>query len=254
MASASIRSCSTPGRRAATGPAISSSSSRTEPRCVRCLQVPGCKASTAASVRRTSCDRTRIPPTPDRERQKWMRSSGMEHAKSAVKRLFVSLDARFTSKEGAPTGIASLDAAGGLRAGELAVLAGHPGAGKTSLAISMATHTAMQDGSVLWFSLAETTLQTTERLLRRQAGMWPQPLRTGQLQRQDMTNLTYAAATVSKWAFQLEDAIDLTAAQIRERAREWRGHETSPRALIVIDYLQLLADECDATAVLRSLL
>ena len=38
----------------------------------------------------------------------------------------------------------------------------------------------------------------------------------GKLQRQDMTNLTHAAATVSKWSFHIEDAVDLTAAGIRE--------------------------------------
>ncbi|MEO8552942.1 MAG: DnaB-like helicase C-terminal domain-containing protein [Kofleriaceae bacterium] len=178
----------------------------------------------------------------------------MEHAKVAVKRLFSSLDQRFRQELGAPTGIPVLDASGGLRAGELAVLAGHPGVGKTALAISMATHTAAQSGAVLWFSLAETTVQTTERMLLHQAAMRPGPLRIGALQRQDMTDLTYAAATVSKWALHIEDAIDLDAAQIRERAREWRSLATSQKTLIIVDYLQLIAEECDPDATLRSLL
>lgn len=176
------------------------------------------------------------------------------HAKGAVKQVFASLDMRFRDKIGAPTGIPSLDASGGLRGGELAVLAGHPGVGKTSLAISMASHTARQEGAVLWFSLAETTTQTAERMLLQQAAIRPTPLRNGQLRRQDMTNLTYAAATVSTWAFHIEDAIDLTAARIRERAVEWRATETAPKALIVVDYLQLLAAECEVGAALESLL
>jgi len=178
----------------------------------------------------------------------------MEHAKAAVRRVFSNLDTRFKGEGGAPTGVPSLDAAGGLQAGELAVLAGHPGVGKTSMAVSIATHTATADGDVLWISLAETATQTAERMLNHQACVQPLALRRGEVQRQDMTNLTYAAATISKWSLHIEDAIDLTAAGIRERAREWRAIATSRRALIVVDYLQLLADDCASAAVLRSLL
>jgi len=184
-----------------------------------------------------------------------MRGSGVEQAKASVKKLFASLDARFRSAAGVPTGISSLDHAGGLQAGEIAVLAGHPGVGKTSMAVSIASHAAaVQDGTVLWISLAETAEQTAERLVLHQSHVQPLALRTGKLQRQDMTNLTHAAATVSRWSFHIEDAADLTAAGIRERAREWRAASTATRALIVVDYLQLLADECDPAAVLRSLL
>lgn len=53
---------------------------------------------------------------------------------------------------------------------------------------------------------------------------------------------------------QIEDTIDLTAAGIREVARRWRASETAERALIVVDYLQLVADDCRDAEVLRSLL
>ncbi len=90
----------------------------------------------------------------------------MEDARTSVLRLFTSLDARFKSAGGAgvPTGIAAIDKAGGLGAGELFVLAGHPGVGKTSLAISIACRAAQPANSAaLWFSLAETAVQTIER-------------------------------------------------------------------------------------------
>ena len=109
-----------------------------------------------------------------------MRRSGVEQAKASVKKLFASLDARFRSAAGVPTGISSLDRAGGLQSGEIAVLAGHPGVGKTSMAVSIASHAAVvQDGTVLWISLAETAEQTAERLVLHQSHVQPLALRTG---------------------------------------------------------------------------
>lgn len=183
-----------------------------------------------------------------------MRSWGMDEAKVAVKRVFTSLDDRFRGCAGVPTGIPMLDAVGGMRVSELVVLAGHPGVGKTSLAIAITSHAARDGVPVLWLSLGETIVQTAERLLLGQTGTSPAALRIGNLQRQDMIELTHAAAAISKWPLQIEDALDMTAAGICECARGWRASETGPRALIVVDCLQLLADDCDSAAVLRSLL
>ena len=69
-----------------------------------------------------------------------------------------------------------------------------------------------------------------------------------------MTDLTNAAATLSKFTLHIEDAIDLTAPAIREGTRAWRAATTASRLLVIVDYLQLVAEECDPTAVLRSLL
>jgi len=188
------------------------------------------------------------------ERQGQVRSSDMASARDAVRQVFAAFDARFQDPTWIHTGIPMLDDAGGLHVGEVMVLAGHPGVGKTSLAISIARHALMHEAGVLWLSLADTVTQTAERFLLQQSGVGRLSLRTGSLQRQDMTSLTYAAATVSKWPLQIEDTIDLTATAIRETTRSWRASETSERALIVVDYLQLVADDCSNAAVLRSLL
>lgn len=183
-----------------------------------------------------------------------MRSSDMADAKVAVKRLFSSLDLRFRDSTWVYSGIPMLDSTGGLHAGEVLVLAGDPGVGKTALAISAASHAATHGAAVLWVSLAETLEQMAERFVLHQSAVPPLSLRTGRLERQHMTALTYAAATVSKWSLQVEDTVDLTAAAIRESSRTWRESETTERALIVVDCLQLVADDCDNASVLRSLL
>ena len=105
------------------------------------------------------------------------------------------------------------------------VLAGHPGVGKTSLAVSIARHALRHDAAVLWRSLAETLVQTAERFVLQETAVRPLALRMGQLQRADMTALTYAAADVSKWPLQIEDTVELSAASIRECARTWRESE-----------------------------
>jgi replicative DNA helicase len=176
----------------------------------------------------------------------------MEHARVAVKRLFGRLDERFQSTAAIPTGIACLDAVGGLLEAELAVITGHPGVGKTAFALAIARHALHADREVLYVSLAETSLQIIERMLLAEACVDAVAFRTGRLQRQDMTHLTYAAATLSKWSLQIEDAVDLDAARVREVVRDWRA-TTTRRALVIIDDLQLLTDDCDRAAALRTL-
>src|SRR5436309_1125567 len=122
----------------------------------------------------------------------------MAHAKDAVKCLFSSLDTRFRDPTWIHTGTAMLDSTGGLHGGEIMVLAGHSGVGKTSLAVSIARHAVRHGAAVLWMSLAETLVQTAERFLLQESAVRPLALRIGQLQRQDMTALTYGAADMSK--------------------------------------------------------
>lgn len=178
----------------------------------------------------------------------------MALAKELVKQCFSTFDARFRGRYAIQTGLPLLDDAGGIHPGDIVVLSAEPGLGKTTLATMIADRAATSNISVLWFSLCETGVQTLERFLRIDAGCAPALLRAGHLQRQDMTNLTYAAATLSKSPLSIEDDVDLDAAAIRERVQAWRPPGEYVRALVVIDYLQLLADEHDPIAALRSLI
>lgn len=78
-------------------------------------------------------------------------------------------------KTAIPTGLNSLDTIldGGLHCGDLIVLAGHPGMGKTFLSLQIAVSAAKQiSQKVLIFSLAESAAQI-ERQLARQSGANP---------------------------------------------------------------------------------
>ncbi len=189
---------------------------------------------------------------------------GPEPIKSLVKKVFSSLDERFKSAggiTGVPTGFADLDAkTAGLQPTELIILAARPAMGKTSFAMSLAQNAATTGNwPVLVFSLEMSSTQLAERMLCSEAKVDSSALRRGQLQRQDMTNLTYAAATLSKAPILIDDSPALSIREVRARARRFRQDPVLfPRdgsakkcGLIVIDYLQLMRGSAQAAKASR---
>jgi replicative DNA helicase len=179
--------------------------------------------------------------------------SGPERMKDLVKRVFSSLDERFNSPDGitgVPTGFGDLDTrTAGLQPTELVILAARPAMGKTSFALSVAQNAAVAGGwPCLVFSLEMSSTQLAERMLCSEARVDSQALRRGQLQRQDMTNLTYAAGTLSRAPIMIDDTPALSLRELRGRARRFRSppelfyspHGKRKTGLILIDYLQLM--------------
>jgi len=176
--------------------------------------------------------------------------TGPEPVKSLVKKVFSSLDERFKSPDGitgVPTGFADLDVrTAGLQPTELVILAARPAMGKTSFAMSLAQNAAAGENRwpCLVFSLEMSSTQLAERMLCSEAKVDSSALRRGQLQRQDMTNLTYAAATLSKAPILIDDTPALSLRELRARARRFRSNRElfgdKKFGLIVIDYLQLM--------------
>jgi replicative DNA helicase len=190
--------------------------------------------------------------------------TGPEPVKSLIKKVFSSLDERFKSAggiTGVPTGFADLDVkTAGLQPTELIILAARPAMGKTSFAMSLAQNAATAGGwPVLVFSLEMSSTQLAERMLCSEAKVDSSALRRGQLQRQDMTNLTYAAATLSKAPILIDDSPALSIREVRARARRFRSDPALfPRdgtakkcGLIVIDYLQLMRGSAQAAKASR---
>src|SRR5215831_18205627 len=178
--------------------------------------------------------------------------TGPEPVKSLVKKVFSSLDERFKSPDGitgVPTGFGDLDVrTAGLQPTELVILAARPAMGKTSFAMSVAQNAATAASNGGWpclvFSLEMSSTQLAERMLCSEARVDSSALRRGQLQRQDMTNLTYAAAALSKAPILIDDTPALSLRELRARARRFRSNRElfgdKKFGLIVIDYLQLM--------------
>lgn len=185
--------------------------------------------------------------------------SGPEPIKSLIKKVFSSLDERFASPDGVtgvPTGFHDLDKmTAGLQPTELIILAARPAMGKTSFALSLAQNAAIAGGwPCIVFSLEMSSTQLAERLLCSEARVDSSALRRGQLQRQDMTNLTYAANTLSKAPILIDDTPALSIRELRSRARRFRSnkelfdgpHGKKKTGLIVVDYLQLMRGSAQA--------
>jgi replicative DNA helicase len=175
---------------------------------------------------------------------------GPEHIKPLLKSVFKSLDARFKAAggvTGVPTGFIDLDKhTAGLQPTELIILAARPAMGKTSLALSIARNCAASGGfPVAIFSLEMSSEQLAERLLCAEAEVDSSALRQGRLVARDMTNMTYAADTLSKAPILIDDTPALTIRELRARARRFVADKNimgdKPFGLIVIDYLQLMS-------------
>jgi replicative DNA helicase len=174
---------------------------------------------------------------------------GPQGLKVLLKSVFSSLDERFKAKggiTGVPSGFNDLDACtAGLQPTELTILAARPAMGKTSFALSLAQNASVLYGyPVLVFSLEMSSMQLAERLLCSEARVDSTALRRGQLQRQDMTNLTYAANTLSKARMMIDDTPALSIRELRARARRFVADKElfseKKFGLIIVDYLQLM--------------
>lgn len=181
--------------------------------------------------------------------------TGPEPIKGLIKKVFSSLDERFASPDGitgVPTGFADLDQkTAGLQPTELIILAARPAMGKTAFAMSLAQNAAISGGwPCLVFSLEMSSTQLAERMLCSEARVDSSALRRGQLQRQDMTNLTYAANTLSRAPILIDDSPALSLREVRARARRFRANRElfgdKKTGLIVIDYLQLMRGSSQA--------
>jgi replicative DNA helicase len=190
--------------------------------------------------------------------------AGPTRMKTLVNVVFKALDERFNSPggiTGVPTGFADLDQrTAGLQPTELIILAARPAMGKTSFALSIAQNAAVSGGwPCIVFSLEMSSAQLAERMLCSEARIDSSTLRRGVIQRQDMSNLTYAAGILSKAPILIDDTPALSLRELRARAMRFRStkelfdgpHGPRKTGLIVVDYLQLMRGSAQASKASR---
>ena len=146
---------------------------------------------------------------------------------------------------GIPTGYPDLDRliGGGLKPGEMFVLAARPSIGKTALALNIVRNIAMKGGgkehSVLFFSLEMSAEQVAQRLLCTESRVPLSSILDGSFRgREDLTKLTAAVASLSKASLFIDPTGGISIFELRSKARKLK--ETHGIDLIVIDYLQLM--------------
>ncbi len=166
-----------------------------------------------------------------------------EHVKEVVMRTFQEIHETANRGEmitGLPTGFALLDKlTAGMHAGDLIIVAGRPGMGKTSFALNVAHNACVTTKApVAVFSLEMPKGQLVRRLLGAEARVDGNRIRTGQLHKDDWPKLADAAGTLSELPIWIDDTPAITLLELRAKARRLRSEVGL--SLLVVDYLQLM--------------
>ena len=141
---------------------------------------------------------------------------------------------------GLATGFTDLDKmSDGLHGGEMIVIAARPSMGKTSLAMNIAEHVALElKLPVGVFSLEMSAASLILRMMCSLARVNLRSIREGFMSESDFPKLTSAAGRLSAAKLFIDDTAGLSILQLRARAR--RMAQQHGIKLFVIDYLQLL--------------
>ena len=141
---------------------------------------------------------------------------------------------------GVGTGFADLDKmTSGLHGGEMIVIAARPSMGKTSLAMNIAEHVAIELRlPVGVFSLEMTSESLVLRMLCSRSRVNLRNVREGFLAERDFPKLTGSAGKLASAPLFIDDSSGLSILQLRAKAR--RMAQQYGIKLFVVDYLQLL--------------
>ncbi|HXC98545.1 MAG TPA: replicative DNA helicase [Verrucomicrobiae bacterium] len=141
---------------------------------------------------------------------------------------------------GVGTGFTDLDKmTSGMRGGEMIVVAARPSMGKTSLAMNIAEHVAVEQKlPVGVFSLEMTAPSLVMRMLCSRSRVNLRNVQEGFLVERDFPKITDAAGRLAGSPLFIDDSSGLSILQLRAKAR--RMFQQYGIKLFVIDYLQLL--------------
>ena len=168
---------------------------------------------------------------------------GFEKIDPVLHKTFEDID-RIASHKGSvigvPTGFSDLDAkTTGFQAGDLVIIAGRPGMGKTSFALNMMRNAAIDANKKIgFFSLEMANNQLAMRLLCAEARVDSNLVRSGTLPKSQYRNLSLAVGPLSKAEIHLDDTPALSILELRAKARRIKNDIDID--MIIVDYLQLM--------------
>lgn len=145
-----------------------------------------------------------------------------------------------------PTGFVDLDRqlSGGLRPGNVVILAGRPAMGKTSLAVNVAYHVARDGGAALVLSMEMSEQELADRLIAQAGGVYLSDVLAGKMDGEPGDRIMAAVGMLQNLPLVIDDQGGLTLFDVASKARSVRrNHGLS---LLVIDYLQLMSGDGDS--------
>jgi replicative DNA helicase len=171
--------------------------------------------------------------------------SGIVRVSALLPPLIDKIDEWHTNPDklrGLATGFADFDRlTGGLRGGDLVIIAGRPSMGKTTLAVNMAEYAAVSPdskASVAIFSMEMPSEQLVTRMLSSIGHVPLNSIRTGRVSDDDWVRITAATHQLSEARIFIDESPALTPTELRARARRLKREHGLD--LIVVDYLQLM--------------
>ncbi|MGA2206555.1 MAG: replicative DNA helicase [Terracidiphilus sp.] len=172
-------------------------------------------------------------------------NQGLQPIETIVRDSFGTIDNLYkNSREitGLATGFTSFDSkTRGLQKGELIIIAARPSMGKTALAINIAQNAAVHHQAVVAvFSLEMSRESLLKRMLASQAWVDQHNMREGFISGEDHEKLTKALGNLVESRIFVDDAANITLAEMRAKARRLRQN-AGGLDLIVVDYLQLMS-------------
>ncbi|MCC2644497.1 MAG: replicative helicase [Burkholderiales bacterium] len=133
------------------------------------------------------------------------------------------------------------DMTSGLQRGELIIIAGRPGMGKTSFALNIGENVALKNKlPVAVFSLEMTGEQLVQRLLSSAARVDQTSLKRGDLTYDDMDKLYLAMGDLKHAPLYINESPGINVIDLRARVRRLKD-QLGDLGLIVIDYVQIMS-------------
>lgn len=142
---------------------------------------------------------------------------------------------------GVKTGFRAMDRHFVMRPGNLIILAGRPGHGKTTLALQIGANVVKTGMGVSFFSKEMTYEELGEQFVAQELSIPPDTIAYGRYSAEELDNMLRLQKQATHWKYRVHDSGGLTVAQFEMLAR--RDVEHNGTKLIILDYLQKLTPD-----------
>ncbi|MFA5916848.1 MAG: replicative DNA helicase [Candidatus Gracilibacteria bacterium] len=128
---------------------------------------------------------------------------------------------------------------GGLKGGDLAIIAARPSMGKTALCLNIAQNMGLRGKSIAIFSLEMSKEQLTDRMISSAMGIDSWKLAKGELEDEEFSRIGEAMEKLSEANIYIDDSAGGSLMDLKSKARRLKMENGLD--MIIIDYLQLMS-------------
>lgn len=146
-----------------------------------------------------------------------------------------------TSVIGVPTGFRDLDSkTRGFNKNQVIIIAGRPGAGKSTFALNVGINAALLGKkTVAFFSLEMSADEIVKKMYSCVGRIDGNVIATGKLNNSDWKNFNIAQSELADTSFFIDDTAGISVSEIKRKCRRLKNGDHG-LDLIIIDYLQLI--------------